>query len=148
MSQYSVTGQLETTANKPMVLLFGNGVVLPEINLIRIGFNAPLSDSTFRFGLFEHTNAGVAGTSITPKKIGPGAPASCMARKGPFALDPTRYGVAMVTLTCHHRAFVTVQKEFGAGYKPEFLANHAGLGIWCEAGPDAVTTEVSLNWWE
>lgn len=148
MSQHSVTGQVETSANQPMLLLFGNGLVLPEINLIRIGFNAPLSDSTFRFGLYEHTNAGSGGTSITPKKIGPGAAASCTAKKGPFSLAPTRLGVSMVTMTCHHRAFVTVQKEFGAGYKPEFVANNSGLGVWCEAGPSSVLAEVSLNWWE
>src|SRR5690606_6139269 len=118
---HSVTAQVAAVANKPMVLIFGNGVVLPEINLIRIGFNNPVTDSLYRFGLYEHTNFGTGGSSVTPKKIGPGAAASCTAKKGTFTSDPVRYGVAMVTLTCHHRAIATVQKEFGAGFKPEFL---------------------------
>lgn len=148
MSQYGVTAQVTTTPNKPMLLLFGDGNVLPEINLIRIGFGASPTDALYKFALYEHTNAGSGGTALTPKRIGPGVPAACTAKRGTFTSDPTRTGIAMVTLTCHHRAVATVQKEFGAGYKPEVVAADRGLGLWCDASSVAANGEFAINWWE
>lgn len=148
MSQYGVTAQLNAAANKPMLLLFGDGVVLPEVNLIRIGFSSAPADQLFKFGLFEHTDAGSGGVSVNSKPLGPAASAGCTAKRGAFSTDPTRSGTALVSLTCHHRAVATIQKEFGAGYRPQAINANRGLGIWCDVAPASAAGEYTLNWWE
>lgn len=147
MGHYAGTAQLATAAAKPMLSLTSDGTVQPQVTLIVIGFSATPDDKQYLFGLYEGSGE-AGGTAITPKKIGHAATSAATLKKGTFTTDPTKSGIAMVSIPIYQRSTAKVQKAFGEGYMQESLAADRGLGIWCDVSPAAINGEYTLDWWE
>lgn len=148
MGRYSAYGQVAAAAVKPMVVLGSDGTVFPEVIGIRIGFSSTPADNQFSCGLYENTDMGTGGTSVTVKKIGHAGTSGVTAKKGTFSADPTKTGNAMIAMTIYQRSHSTVFRGYGDGWKPETLAANRGLGNWCDVAGAAMNMENTLEWIE
>lgn len=149
MGRYSVFAEVDTVEGDCMLLLSSDGVVLPEILEIRIGFSSAPDDQRFEFAVREHTSEGAGGTAVTPAKFGPVADAACSAKAGPFSGDPALLSAPRrLTISPHRRSTEVWKAGKGEGLRPQGLAAGRGISIWCVKAPSNLKALVTMEFEE
>lgn len=148
MARYSSYASIAAAANKPFSYVNSDGSAYPEIYAIDGGFEGTPADEHYVLGLYENTDAGSGGTSVTPQKIGHGATASCTVKRGTFSADPTLTGNVQVVIACYRRAARAILRAIGNGFSPQTLASARGLSLWTLAAGGSGTMHWTMAWQE
>ena len=146
MGRYSGYRKTPAGTNLTVLVVMGGAASRPLLQHVLLGSDATPANLAGEFQLLAATAAPTGGTSVTPTKIDPTAPATSMTVTGGTMTEPT-YGGIFLSIPLNQQA--TFQWWANPGYEPRVAVGTAnGIGLRCIAHGGTPNMEGTLLWEE